>query len=177
MLPLSTGYAHSHPLNTDVKEHRSGQTAENHPQHLAVPGSTRLLWNSRAIAAVGSPPPPTASSVAVRRRSCVPGLLQEILFLRCLLWRSGKRWQYCTFIPLLPIANFVNGKERGYKKLSKSWGCPGLSEPLIFMWFSAACRFKRLIPIWQIQLHCDLWAGASVAIPVPPWEKEGNRLK
>ena len=51
MFHLSAGYAYSHPLNTDVKEHRSGRTAENHPQHPAVPGSTRFLRISCAIAA------------------------------------------------------------------------------------------------------------------------------
>lgn len=188
MFPFSTGYAHLHPLNTDVKEHRSGPAAENPPQHPAVPGSTRLLRTSRAIAAGRISATSHSEQCESKAKEPCPG---NPPLLPRQPWCCGRSGFYVVFFEgleeeanihlyLYSFAIFVNGKKDTKCSQGAEAVCPGLSEPFTFMWFSAVCGFKRLIPIWQIQLqvpHCDLWAGASVAIPVPPWEKEENRLK
>lgn len=118
MSPLSTACAHSHSLNADVKEHKSGQKAENHPQHPAVPGSARLLGTDVPLLWVASLSPPTPSSVSevrelhpARPAGCCCG---RSAFYTAFFQARGKKRQMltCTFIPLLPSAIFVNYKSK-----------------------------------------------------------------
>lgn len=125
MSPLSTACAHSRSLNADVKEHKSGQKAENHPQHPAVPGSARLLGTDVPLLWVASLSPPTLSSVSevrelhpARPAGCCCG---RSAFYTAFFQSLGKKRQIltCTFIPLLPSTIFVNYKsKKGYKMLS-----------------------------------------------------------
>lgn len=117
MSPLSTACAHSHSLNADVKEHKSGQKAENHPQHPAVPGSARLHRTDVPLLWVASLSPPTPSSVSEVRElypACPAGCCcGRSAFYTAFFQALGKKKRQiltCTFIPLLPSVIFVNCK-------------------------------------------------------------------